>query len=154
VNVRRYRPGDSDAVRRLHERVLRDAGTDPAVIDNPDDVEDIEGEYLDTGGEFLVVEDGGEVVAIGGLRVDGAEGELYRMRVAIPRQGEGIGTELLGALETAARDRGVELLRAQTAQCQHRAVQFYPSNGYERVGTSSRGEGRLIHYEKDLTTTA
>jgi ribosomal protein S18 acetylase RimI-like enzyme len=154
VNIRRYRPGDSDAVCRLHERVLRDAGTDPAVIDNPDDIEDIEGEYLDAGGEFLVVEDNSTVVAIGGLRVDEAAGELYRMRVAISRQGEGIGTELLAALETAARERGVERLRAQTAQCQRKAVHFYPSNGYERIGTSSRGEDRLIHYEKDLTTTA
>ncbi|MFC7132912.1 MULTISPECIES: GNAT family N-acetyltransferase [Salinibaculum] len=154
MNVRRYRPGDGEAVRRLHERVLRDAGTDPADIPHPEDIEDVRASYIEAGGEFLVVEDDGEIVAIGGLRVDGTEGELFRMRVAIDRQGEGIGSRLLDALETAARERGVETLHAETAQRQEKAVEFYPANGYEQVGTSPRGEYTLIAYEKDLTATA
>lgn len=151
MNIRRYQPGDAETVARLHERVLRDAGTDPDVIEHPDDIDDIRGEYLDTGGEFLVVEDGDDIVGMGGLRVDGDEAELYRMRVAIDRQGEGIGTMLLAALEAAARERGVDLLFAQTADCQHKAVNFYPRNGYEQIDTFPRGEDMLIRYEKDLS---
>ena len=150
MNVRRYRPSDADAVRRLHERVLRDAGTDPADVPGTDDIENVEAAYIDSGGEFLVVEDDGEVVAIGGLKVDGTAGELFRMRVAVDRQGEGIGSELLAALEDAARERGVETLTAETARRQRNAVHFYPANGYEPVDTSPRGEYTLIDYEKDL----
>mgnify|MGYP000106120059 CR=1 FL=1 len=150
MNIRRYRPADAVPVRRLHERVLRAAGTDPADIADPEDIEHITAAYLDSGGEFLVVEDGDEIVAIGGLKVDGQTGELYRMRVAIDRQGEGVGTQLLGALEAAARERGVEVLRAQTSQRQRSAVEFYPANGYDHVGTSPRGEYTLHHFAKEL----
>jgi GNAT superfamily N-acetyltransferase len=151
TTVRRYQPWDADAVRRLNERVLRAAGTDPADIPHPDDIEDVQGAYLDTGGEFLIAEHDGDAVGIGGLRVDGTEGELFRMRVALDCQRQGVGTALLAALEDAARERGVEVLRAKTAQRQSAAVSFYPNNGYERVGTSTRGEEyTLIHFQKEL----
>lgn len=157
MRIRRYEPRDSAAVRRLNEEVLRDAGTDPADIPHPDDIEDVESTYLETGGEFLVAErpddgDGDtEVVGMGGLRVDGDEGELFRMRVAIDHQREGIGAQLLAALEDAARERGVDVLHAQTARRQENAVHFYPDHGYERAGTSKRGETyTLVHFEKRL----
>jgi ribosomal protein S18 acetylase RimI-like enzyme len=173
MEIRRYQPRDADAVRRLNDEVLRDAGTDPADIPHPDDIEDVQSTYIDTGGEFLVAEreDAGSdatessdasgtaassgaasrVVGMGGLRVDGREGELFRMRVAIDRQGEGIGTALLDALESAARERGVERLSAWTAKRQSAAVAFYPTHGYEQVETATRDpDYTLIHYRKEL----
>jgi hypothetical protein len=42
--VRRYRPADAPAVRTLHERVIRAAGTDPTDLPNADDIADVEGE--------------------------------------------------------------------------------------------------------------
>ncbi|WP_302081919.1 GNAT family N-acetyltransferase [Salinibaculum rarum] len=151
TTIRRYQPRDADIVRRLNDEVLRTAGTDPADIPHPDDIEDVQGAYLDTGGEFLVAERDGVVVGMGGLRVDGTEGELFRMRVALDCQREGVGADLLAALEDAARERDVEVLRAQTAQRQSAAVSFYPKNGYERVGTSTRGEDyTLVHFRKEL----
>ena len=151
MEIRRYRPRDADAVRRLNDDVLRDAGTDPADIPHPDDVEDVRGAYIDTGGEFLVVRRDNAVVGMGGLRVDGSEGELFRMRVAVDRQGEGIGTALLGALESAARERGVDSLSAWTAQRQSAAVAFYPTHGYEQVETATREpDYTLLHFRKEL----
>ena len=151
MEIRRYRPRDADAVRRLNDDVLRDAGTDPADIPHPDDVEDVRGAYIDTGGEFLVVRRDNAVVGMGGLRVDGSEGELFRMRVATDRQGEGIGSALLDALESAAHERGVDYLSAWTAQRQSAAVSFYPSHGYERVDTATREpDYTLIHFRKEL----
>lgn len=151
MEIRRYQPRDADAVRRLNDEVLRDAGTDPADIPHPDDIADVQGAYLDTGGEFLVSEVDGRVVGMGGLRVDGTDGELFRMRVAIDEQGEGIGSELLGALETAARERGVERLSAWTAQRQSAAVAFYPKHGYDRVATATRDpDYTLVHFRKEL----
>jgi GNAT superfamily N-acetyltransferase len=148
--VRRYRPEDAPAVRRLHERVIREAGTDPADLPNGDDVADIEGEYLDAGGEFLVAERENRVVGMGGLRVDGDEGELHRMRVALDCQRRGVGSRLLAALERAARDRGVARLWARTARRQEAAVEFYPANGYDRVGSETYGDYDLLVYRKSL----
>ncbi len=148
--IRRYRPADAPAVRSLHEQVIRAAGTDPADLPNADDIEDIEGEYLDTGGEFLVAERDGKVVGMGGLRVDGDEGELHRMRVDRGCQREGVGSSLLAALERAARERGVDRLYARTARRQEAAVAFYPANGYEQVDTETYGEYDLVVYRKDL----
>ena len=151
MGVRRYRPRDADAVRRLNDEVLRAAGTDPEDIPHPEDIEDVESAYLDTGGEFLVAESEGSVIGMGGLRVDGTEGELFRMRVALDCQREGVGTAILEALEDAARERGVELLRAQTAQRQSAAVSFYPKHGYEQVDTDMRDpDYTLLHFRKEL----
>lgn len=151
MEIRRYQPRDADAVRRLNDEVLRDAGTDPADIPRHDDIKDVQSAYIDTGGEFLVSEADGEVIGMGGLRVDGREGELFRMRVAIDRQGEGIGSALLDALESAARGRGVEHLSAWTAQRQSAAVAFYPKHGYEQVNTATREpDYTLLHFRKEF----
>jgi ribosomal protein S18 acetylase RimI-like enzyme len=151
MEIRRYQPRDADAVRRLNEEVLRAAGTDPADIPHPDDIEDVQGAYIDTGGEFLVADRGGDIVGMGGLRVDGTEGELFRMRVAIGCQREGVGTALLGALEDAARERSVDRLSAWTAQRQSAAVAFYPKHGYEQIETATRDpDYTLFHFRKAL----
>ena len=51
---RRYEPADADAVWELHDRALRDAGTDPADVPGTEDLRRIEAAYLDVGGEFLI----------------------------------------------------------------------------------------------------
>jgi putative acetyltransferase len=45
---------------------------------------------------------------------------------------EGVGTELLAALERAARNRGVETIGLSAS---HNAVGFYEGHDYERVRT-------------------
>lgn len=158
--LRRYRPSDRAAVLALHERALRAAGTDPTDVPGADDLRRIPEAYLD-GGEFLVVEDGGDrddrrdcgIVAMGGLRVDGPVGTCYRMRVAPERQREGLGSLVLDGLERAARDRGVERIELTTAARQRAAMAFYPARGYERVGRRSEGDYELVEFAKALDGT-
>jgi len=148
--VRRYEPGDEAAIRDVFERAMREAGTDPADIPGTRDLEWVEAAYVETGGEFLVVEVGGEVVAIGGLVVDGDVAELFRIAVDPAHQREGHGSRLLAALEDAARERGAERVVLTTASRQESAVAFYPKHGYEQTGSDRDGEYRLRHYEKRL----
>ncbi|MFB6087160.1 MAG: GNAT family N-acetyltransferase [Haloarculaceae archaeon] len=158
AGVRRFEASDREAVRTLHRRALRAAGTDPADVPGTDDLRSVRETYVESGGEFLVVERDGEVVAMGGLRVDtpaceereGEVGELLRMRVDPDHQREGYGTAVLGALETAARERGLDRLTLTTARRQTAATEFYPANGYERVGTEAHGEYELLRFEKSL----
>ena len=148
--VRRYEPGDEAAIRDVFERAMREAGTDPADIPGTRDLKWVEAAYVETGGEFLVVEVGGEIVACGGLGVDGDVAELFRVAVDPTHQREGHGSRLLEALETAARDRGAERVVLTTAGRQKSAVAFYPKHGYEGTGIDRDGEYRLRHFAKRL----
>jgi ribosomal protein S18 acetylase RimI-like enzyme len=148
--VRRYEPGDEPAVKRVFQRAMRDAGTDPADVPGTQDLDWVEAAYLDHGGEFLVVEADGAVVATGGLVVDGDVGELFRVAVDPDHQRAGHGSRLLAALEDAARERGAERMVLTTAQRQDAAVDFYPDHGYEQTGHDRHGEYHLSHFAKRL----
>lgn len=54
LRIRRYESGDADAVWELHERAMRDAGTDPADLPGTDDLRRVREAYVETGGDFLV----------------------------------------------------------------------------------------------------
>lgn len=144
--VRPYEPGDAAAVRSLHERALRAAGTDPDDVPGVDDL----GRIPEAFDAFRVCERDGAVVAMGGLVVDGRVAELKRMRVDPDHQREGHGSAVLDALERAARERGVRRLTLTTARRQTAATRFYPANGYEQVGTERYGEYELLRFEKPL----
>jgi predicted N-acetyltransferase YhbS len=160
--LRRYRPGDGPAVRAVHERALRDAGTAPADVPGNEDLRHIESAYLESGGEFLVVDLGTaadpEVVATGGFK-PAAEGdtsgdgvttvELFRMAVAPEHQGEGHGGRVLSGLERRASERGFERVVLSTAVRQDSAG-FYAAHGYRETGRERYGEYELIDFEKRL----
>lgn len=155
--LRRYEPGDGEAVRRLHRTALADAGTDPDDVPGTEDLSDVAGRYLDAGGEFLVVEDDatGEVVAMGGLAVEGDgtpadAGELFRIAVDPERQREGHGARIVDGLEDAARERGLDRVVLWTAQRQRAAVRFYRARGYEGADHRTEGEYELLRFEKSL----
>jgi len=155
--VRRYELADAEAVQRLHRRALSAAGTDPADVPGTADLRWIPETYLEPGGEFLVVELGGatddrgeSIVAMGGLVVDDARGELYRVAVDPARQRAGYGSLLIEELEAAARERGVERIASTTARRQVAAVAFYAARGYEETGRERHGEYELIGFEKRL----
>ena len=57
LSIRRYELGDGSAVWDLHERALRDVGAyDEEYAHLDADLRNVESEYLDAGGEFLVGE--------------------------------------------------------------------------------------------------
>jgi GNAT superfamily N-acetyltransferase len=157
--VREYADGDGPAVRRLHRRALRAAGTDPDDVPGTDDLDDVESAYFDPGGAFLVAEVDGEVVAMGGLAAEAhtdyatladGEGELLRIAVDPDHQREGYGDAIVGGLEDAARDRGLDRLVLWTARRQRAATEFYPARGYEQVDTRTEGEYDLLKFAKRL----
>ncbi|MFC7140259.1 GNAT family N-acetyltransferase [Halosimplex aquaticum] len=153
--LRRYEPRDRDAVWHLHRTALREAGSNPEDVPNSDDIRDVEGNYLDAGGEFLVVERDGEIVAMGGLTAADAEippgaGELLRIAVHPDHQRAGHGSAIVAGLEDAARERGLERVFLWTAQRQRSAVAFYRSRGYEGTDHRTEGEYELLRFEKAL----
>ncbi|MDS0260175.1 GNAT family N-acetyltransferase [Haloarcula sp. S1CR25-12] len=156
LTVRRYDPADADTVWDLHERALRDAGGyDEAFAHRDTDLRDVTGAYLDAGGEFLVGERSGEVVAMGAFQphdTDDGAVVLRRMRVAPAHQRAGHGTRLLHELEARARKRGFERAELDTTPAQTTAVAFYEHHGYERIGREyvEAADTTLLFYEKSL----
>jgi GNAT superfamily N-acetyltransferase len=82
-------------------------------------------------GAFLVVWDGGEPVACGGVsRYDETTAELRRMYVRPEARGLGLSRALLGALESEARGLGYAFVRLETGDRQPEAIGLYVSSGY------------------------
>ncbi len=77
VKFRRSHLGDREAIKQLHERAFRGTGAyiepDEGNAWRNNDLEDVEAAYLNQGGEFLVGELKGEIVAMGGLLGSGVE---------------------------------------------------------------------------------
>jgi GNAT superfamily N-acetyltransferase len=172
ISFRQYDPRDQSPVLDLHEWAMRAAGTDPADVPGTDDLESIEANYFETGGEFLVgVSESveaeeipqtfdGALVAMGGFlpnehghddeRTVPESVELHRMRVAPPCQGNGYGRALLDKLEGRIDRTAYDRLLATTSKRQHRAVTLYEAAGYRAVDRSEHGEYELVHFEKEL----
>jgi GNAT superfamily N-acetyltransferase len=151
LTIRRYLPSDKAAVQELHVLALERVGAHAGPGSWNDDLEDIEGVYLNSGGEFLVGEVGGRVVAMGALRrTSEARAEVKRMRVHPDLQGRGYGQVMLSTIEARARELGYSQLHLDTTEQMLAAQGLYEKNGYREVGRESRGRMRLIRYEKDL----
>ena len=151
--IRRYEPGDEQAVQDLHEKVLRAVGAYAEGHEEELDADllDIGSAYLGSGGEFLVGVRGGGVVAMGALkRLSSEEAEVKRMRVAPGLQGRGFGQTMLEALEMRAAELGYRTLRPDTTVQQRAARGLHEKNGYRETRCGEIGPFACIFYEKEL----
>ena len=96
---------------------------------------------------FLGVLDQGRLVALGGVTADPYRpasnvGRVRHVFVHPTRRGEGIGTQLIAALETRALGAGLGLLRLRTDTIQ--AAEFYEHRGYSPVADDSATHERSL----------
>lgn len=144
LEIRRYRPGDVERIRELNVVAMRAVGA--CVEGAPDpDLRDVEGTYLDGGGEFLVGELDGRVVAMGAFHPaegyvtdfvgDLPEGtaEITRMRVDPDHQRRGYGQRIYDELERRAVAAGYGHLVLDTTARQVGAQRLYETNGFTEV---------------------
>lgn len=91
-------------------------------------------EVRDDRGTFLLALEGCRAVGCGAVRkVSGTTGEIKRMYVAPPVRGQGIGTALLQALESWARDAGIHRLVLETGDTQMDAIALYERAGFTQI---------------------
>lgn len=106
------------------------AGFDPkaSVSADPD-------ELTPPNGNFLVVRaDDGNPVGCGALKLlDPHTAEIKRMWLAPEVRGQGIGRQLLEALETTARDLGATQAKLDTNETLEAALTLYRKSGWEEV---------------------
>lgn len=152
LSIRRYESRDRAALVALNHTVLVAAGID--LGDGPTDagVRDIESEYINSGGEFLVGEYEGRMVAMGGIQKTGPEtAKVRRMRVDPDLQRHGFGTAILIRLQNRALELGFKRLWLDTNVNFESALKFYARHGYRQTHEEGTGDDKHIYFEKVLT---
>ncbi len=156
--IRRYQSSDKEEVYALHKLALKIAGNWDEIKKraptewNDDDFNDIEGIYL-KGGEFLVGEINGKIVAMGAIKKKSDDiAVLKRMRVHPDFQRRGYAQKILEMLENKAREMGFKKIILDTTLRAVAAQKMYLKNGYAETGRRKveQFNTELIFYEKDL----
>lgn len=139
--IRPWQPSDRQAVADLARIVLAEYGMGFEPEDNDWNVVQVETAYWQTGGEFWIVEDDGQIVGSGGyqpcdrtLPVEDVikSTELRKMFLAQAVRGQGLGRYLLTTLEQSASDKGFTHMWLETAVRMKAAVKLYERNGYQQ----------------------
>ncbi len=148
--VRRYEPGDRDAVWELHLAALAGSGAE-AGDEFFADLRDIPWLYFETGGEFLVGFSKDTLVAMGALRrTSNDQAEILRMRVHPDYRRRGFGQTILNALEARAREAGVRTLHLETTVHQMAARRLYEKHEFVEHSRGRRLGYEVVRYEKSL----
>jgi GNAT superfamily N-acetyltransferase len=91
-------------------------------------------EFDPPAGLFLVLMDGSATAAGGGFRRhDATTCEVKRMWTSTHYRRRGLATQVLGALEDAARDVGYARVILETGSMQPEAEALYAERGYRRI---------------------
>jgi ribosomal protein S18 acetylase RimI-like enzyme len=150
LTFRRYEDGDREAVWAVFAATTAQLGFTHGPGD--EDMRSIPHTYLASGGEFIVGELGGGIVAhTAFLPQAGRRATVRRVAVHPAVQRRGIGQALMAALEGKARQRGIAVLQLATSQAQVAAQALYRRCGYRDVGHVMLGGVECIVYEKHLS---
>jgi putative acetyltransferase len=131
--IRGWETRDRTAAAEVIHQVLAEYGLgwEPDGADR--DVLEVEACYIETGGEFWVVEFDGQVVATGAyfpIQRGEQAAEIRKMYLLPSVRGQGLGSFLLGLLEKAIAAREYRQIWIETASVLKEAVQLYEKNGY------------------------
>jgi len=150
LKIRRYEPSDYEAIWQLHNIALAATGSHVGNGWWDDDLHNIQSEYFDKCGEFLVGIIDTQIVAMGALQSKGTDrAAIRRMRTHPDFQGRGFGQTILETLEYRARELGYIMLELDTTVLQASAQRLYLRNGYKEIARQTvRFE--TIFYEKQL----
>jgi GNAT superfamily N-acetyltransferase len=124
-----------------------------APVADPDHIFASPESFTGPGSAWLVLYDGEQPVACGGLRaLDAETGEIKRMFVKARARGRGHARALLAELEHRAAAAGQRRLRLITTEVLHEARGLYEAAGYEVVATPREGNRQDYLMEKRLTS--
>jgi putative acetyltransferase len=99
------------------------------------DMDDIQRQYLEQGGAFLVTTDGERIVGTGAFRqLEEKVCEVRRLWLLPEYQGKGLGYRMMMELLSLARQKGYEKARLETSPAyQPRAYRFYCRLGFYEI---------------------
>jgi ribosomal protein S18 acetylase RimI-like enzyme len=149
LQIRTYKPEDQDTVLRLHYDGLNQMGANIGTGPWDDDLLNIENEYINNNGDFLICTWGSQIIGMGALRrKDKETAEIKRMRVVEAFQGRGIGKIILMALKESGNQKGYKRLVLDTTSKQIPAQKLYITNGFKEIRREVFKGGETIYFEK------
>ena len=107
------------------------------------DMDDIQGNYFDNGGTFLVMIDDEKMICTGAIRhLENEVCELKRLWLLSEYQGKRLGYRMLQELLTFAREKDFKRIRLETdPNVQSRALEFYKQVGFYEIDSyTNRGD--------------
>lgn len=132
--IRSWEPQDRQAAAAVIREVLTEHSLpwQPETADR--DVIEVEACYLQTGGEFWVVEYQGNIIATAAYyptSKGNQAAEIRKMYILPAYRGKGLGKFLLQQLEIAIASQGFQQIWLETATVLTQAVRLYESKGYQ-----------------------
>jgi len=99
------------------------------------DLENIQKNYFDNGGTFLVLHEDSRIIGTGAIRyLEEGVCELKRLWLLTEFHRQGLGYRMMQELFAVARAKGYKLMRLETdAAFQVRAVEFYKGLGFYEI---------------------
>lgn len=117
-----------------------------------DDMHDIQKNYFENGGVFLVTTQHGEIIGTGAVRkLEGDTCELKRLWLLTEYHGQRLGYRMMQELLAFAKNQGYKRMRLETdATVQSRAVEFYQRLGFREVPIPNAAPDEDITMEMEL----
>jgi len=107
--------------------------------------------YLKPGGEFIVGDVDGRIVALAAYRrASGERASVHRVGVHPDLQRQGIGRAIMAELESRAREAGITSFYLDTSIGQVAAQKLYTACGYTDVGHIVQSGVECVLYEKNV----
>ncbi|NCJ05417.1 GNAT family N-acetyltransferase [Synechococcales cyanobacterium C] len=132
--IRAWQPRDRTPAAEIIHTVLREYGLGWEPTGADQDVLEVETCYLARGGEFWVVEQGGQLVGTSAYYPieRGIQAVEIRKMYLLPQvRGQGLGSFLLQQLEARIAARGYQQIWIETASVLKEAVALYERWGYQ-----------------------
>jgi putative acetyltransferase len=145
IEIRRIQPHEWPAAKQVIYRVAHEIFNDPRPLEESiayyesrrelKDMDDIQTNYFENGGIFLVMLDGNEMIATGAIRqLEDDTCELKRLWLLSEFHGKGLGYRMLQELLSFARGKGYQRIRLETdPESQSRALDFYRRIGFYEI---------------------
>jgi N-acetylglutamate synthase-like GNAT family acetyltransferase len=137
VTVRKASERDAEALTHL----INAAFVVERVVFEGDRVEANEVRVYLRKGTFLLAEESGRLIACVYVEVREARGYLGLLSVDPPRQGSGLGRQLVAAAEDFARQTGARSMDLRVISARAELLPFYQRFGYEQTGTAPFAPG-------------
>jgi putative acetyltransferase len=145
IEIRRIQPHEWPAAKQVIYRVAHEIFNDPRPLEESiayyesrrelKDMDDIQTNYFENGGVFLVMLDGNEMIGTGAIRqLEDDTCELKRLWLLSKFHGKGLGYRMLQELLSFAREKGYQRIRLETdPESQSRALDFYRRIGFYEI---------------------
>lgn len=145
ITIRPVQPNEWMQAKRIVYRVAHVLFNDPLTLEDSiayyearhelKDMDDIQKDYFENGGIFLVMFDNDEMICTGAIRkLDEETCELKRLWLLHEYHGQGLGYRMLGELLSISREKGYTRMRLETDPiAQSRALEFYRRIGFYEI---------------------